>query len=411
MGIKLNLKKSEDEIIFEKKKNSEKDKKKDKLEKLIKKDKETKDKKQDKKNKDENYSWKAFFPFTKEAKELKKTRKKTKEKKSKKIFSFEPHLIKAGYEFTDEKKVKKRIFKISIFITLLMSFFAIVNAIKLRGDYKRLIAFMFGYWTFVFILTLMIIALFFVLFLDLRAYKRTKEVEDVLPDFLQLAAANITAGMPVDKALWFAVRPSFGILAKEIEHVAKATYAGKPLAEALTEFGQKFDSKTLQRSISLLLEGMSAGGEMAGLLNKISLDIEETNLLKKEMAASVTTYVIFIGFATIFGAPFMLGLSTTLLSVIKTVAGEVAGTLGSSSSAGGMFSFNMNPNAVTAKDFKIYAVTMLMVSSFFSGSIISVIRKGNIKEGVVLIPTFIVVTLALYFIFTLALGALMNVFI
>ena len=42
----------------------------------------------------------------------------------------------------------------------------------------------------------------------------------VLADFLGLTSSNISAGMPIDRALWFAVRPKFGILAREIEEVA-----------------------------------------------------------------------------------------------------------------------------------------------------------------------------------------------
>jgi Flp pilus assembly protein TadB len=224
-------------------------------------------------------------------------------------------------------------------------------------------------------------------------YKRTIEIEDVLPDFLQLTAANINAGMTIDKALWYAVRPKFGILAKEIEEVAKNTMTGEDLKKSLKEFSDRYNSKTLERSINLLLEGLESGGQMADLLNKIAINIKDGKILKKEMSADVTTYVIFIAFACIVGAPALLGLSTNLLIVIQTMVGgiDISTQIGSASF------IDLNANAIALNDFRIFVFIMLFITSLFSSFIISTIKKGNIKEGIRYIPVFIISTLALYY--------------
>ena len=352
-------------------------------------------------------SWKAFFPFTAEGKAMRGMKASQKAKKEKKKFSFVPHLRKAGYDYSDDKEVKKKLFKAAVYITFLCSLYFLFVGIRGQTSASKIFVFIFGYWTAVFALTILLVAFSFVLYLDIRAYNRTKEVEAVLPDYLQLASANISAGMPLDRALWFAVRPNFGILAKEVEQVAKSTYAGEDLGDALTEFAEKYDSKVLKRSISLLLEGINAGGEMAKLLNKIAINIEESNIMRKEMAASVTTYTIFIGAATIVGAPFLFGLATQLLVIIQNITGG----LGSSTSgSSGMFSFSLNSNAVRLKDFQMYSVLLLSITSFFSGAIISTIKKGNIRDGAITIPVFIAVTVSLYFISTWMLGYFMSGF-
>ena len=128
-------------------------------------------------------------------------------------------------------------------------------------------------WLLGFILLFILIWILFLVFVDLKIYKRKKEIEEVLPDFLQLAAANISAGMTIDRALWFAVRPRFGVLAKEIEIVVKSTLIGENLNTALLRFSKKYDSVMLQRSINLLLEGLNAGGNVAPLLNKIAINM------------------------------------------------------------------------------------------------------------------------------------------
>ena len=74
-------------------------------------------------------------------------------------------------------------------------------------------------------------------------------IEENLPDYLEFTSANLRAGMPIDRALWFAVRPRFGVLAKEIEDVAKRTLAGEDLHVALVDFAKKYDSQILLRSV------------------------------------------------------------------------------------------------------------------------------------------------------------------
>ncbi len=342
----------------------------------------------------EGYTWKAFLPWTDE--------------KDEGGFSFDAYLRKAGFENWSGKEIKKLLFKISVYLSLFISVFIILSAIQARKDAQSLLIFMAGYWTAFFCLIWIIILLGFTIYLDIKAYRRKKEVEKVLPDFLQLASANISAGMPIDRALWFAVRPSFGILAEEIEKVAKATYAGEDLEDALTDFSEKFDSADLERAVNLIKEGMEAGGEMADLLNRIAMNIEETRILKQEMSANVTTYVIFIGVATLLGAPFLFGLATQLLTIIKSIAGNIGGA---GASGGGLISMDVSQDAVAIGDFRIYSMAMLTVTSMFSGAIISVIRKGNVKEGVVLIPALIGGTLFLYYVANLALGGLMGAFV
>jgi archaellum biogenesis protein FlaJ (TadC family) len=267
------------------------------------------------------------------------------------------------------------------------------------------ILFILGFWFTIQFLLLALIWAGYLFCLDMRIYQRTKAVELVFPDFLQLASSNISAGMPIDRSLWYAVRPNFGVLAKEIETVAKNTMAGDDLADALREFARKYDSKVIMRSINLILEGLAAGGEMADLLTKIALDIEETRILKKEMAASVTTYAIFITFATIVAAPVLFALSTQLLAIIK----EITANMGSSlKGSGSFFKFSFSPDSIKLIDFKIFSYVMLAISSFSSACIVAVIQKGRVKDALSKIPVFILVAVLIYLVASVAMGGLMG---
>lgn len=324
-----------------------------------------------------------------------KKRKKRKERRSalyrRRVLS--EFLLKAGHS-TKPKKLQKVVFYTSFVLVSLLTLYTMVLASLYGKSATGLLIFYSGLWTFLFAFIYLFIWMVIYIYLDIRIFKRTNQLEEVLPDFLQLASANISAGMPVDRALWFAVRPNFGVLAKEIEEVAKATLAGKELSESLHDFTEKYDSVMLKRSVSILLEGMAAGGEIAELLNKISLDIQETKIMKKEMSANVTTYAIFITFASIIMAPILFGLATELLTIIV----KIMGSLDLSSSSQSFFTLNISTSPKMISNFSWFSITTLTISSLMSASIVSVIKKGRIKEGFRNLPIFVVVSLITYFI-------------
>jgi len=322
--------------------------------------------------------------------------------------NLQDYLEKAGLEGVDAKQATKNIFRISIVIGIIISIVIIILAAAFKTGLLSLLVILLGFWLTAFFLLLGIIWSVYLFYLDMKIFRRTKAVEEVFPDFLQLTSANISAGMPVDKALWYAVRPGFGVLAKEIENVAKNTMAGEDLSVALTTFSKKYDSKVIQRSISLLLEGMAAGGEMADLLNKISLNIEEEKILQKEMAASVTTYVIFITFATIVAAPILFALANQLLAIIKEITSKLGNSMKTSSS---FFSIGFSGDTIKGSDFMIFAYLMLIISAVSSACIVSVIKKGRVKDGLKSIPLYIIVSVVLYTLASLIISSIFKGFI
>jgi Flp pilus assembly protein TadB len=323
---------------------------------------------------------------------IKNIKQRQKEKLAKRKQSMKEQLERSGLNLRSEK-VTRLIFHSCIIINILVTAYLLIKfpaALETGFAYVGLATLLI--WPLVFCLVLFLLWLTFYLFLDLRIFKRRQEIEDVLPDFLQLTSANIRAGMPIDQALWFAVRPRFGVLAKEIEDVAKQTIAGQDLTTALRTFSKKYDSALVDRSINLLIEGLRAGGEVGDLLNRISTNIQETKLMKKEMSANVTTYVIFIGVASILAAPILFGLANGLITIIQQIISSVDIPTGAATGA----PFTVSGSTVKLSDFKIFALSSLIVTSFFSAAIIATIKKGSIKGGLKYIPIFIAVSIFLF---------------
>ncbi len=313
------------------------------------------------------------------------------------------YLERAGITIK-EAKVTKILFNTCVFANLLISAYLIYFfSVKTETSVFFVLLVMVVIWVLIFIVIVFVVWLLFYLMLDFKIFHRRTTIEEVLADFLQLTSANIRAGMPIDRALWFSVRPRFGVLSKEIELVAKETIGGKDLEKALFDFTAKYNSPLLSRSINLLIEGLKAGGEVGELLNRISTNISESRLMKKEMSANVTAYVIFITFATTVAAPVLFALSAQLLNIINSLAA----TLDRPAGVGG-FATAFSTMSITPADFMIFAVVMLIVTSFFSASIIAIIRKGSIKGGFKYIPTFILVSLTLFYIAESILGKLLG---
>lgn len=186
----------------------------------------------------------------------------------------------------------------------------------------------------------------------------------------------------------------------------KPLLQGEDLEKALLKFARKYDSKMLHETINLLVAGLGSGGEIAVLLNKIASNIQENNLVKREISASVTTYVIFIGVATIVAAPVLFALSTNLLIIIKKITSQIV--IDNSAGMTSLFSFNFKGDAIKVESFKNFALLALVISSFFSAAITSTIRKGTIKDGIKLIPVFMGVSLAIYLFASYLIGTLMS---
>ena len=314
-------------------------------------------------------------------------------------------LDKAGISL-DEKVLKKVLFNVGIALNMLLSaylLFALTKMENISIFYLFLIIIL--QWLFIFPLIYLLVSGIFYFAIDFRIYRRRFELEEVLPDFLQLTASNVRAGMMLDRALWYAVRPRFGILAKEIEHIAKETMAGTDIKVALTKFSDKYDSPILKRTISLILEGMNAGGNMGALLSRIAVDIEESRVMQKEMAANVSNYVIFISFASVVAAPVLFALSSQFIKITQKLAGSstmpknVQG-MGLSFSAGG----------ISQGDFRIFAMSSIIMTVFFAALIIGAIKKGDVRSSLKYIPVFIVIGLTIYFFVDGALGAALSSF-
>lgn len=241
--------------------------------------------------------------------------------------------------------------------------------------------------------TIFILTIYF--YVDLIIFLRTKKMEEMLPDFLQVVASNLKGGMTFEKALLGAINPRFNVLANEMAEVSKKVMTGHDVSAALNELGQKYDSPMLKRSIDLMITELESGGQIAGLIDKIVKNIKEIKVLKDEISASAVAYIIFIGAIVTVIAPLLFSLSFNLLTVILNFVSRLSATTGSGSS----LPFSISKEVVNTESFKYFSIAAISVISFFASLIVSIVEKGSIKSGLKYIPLFLFSSITMYFVF------------
>ena len=299
--------------------------------------------------------------------------------------------MKAGYD-----DVPYELFGFLFYITLGLTYLIYILFIYPRlQDYGTLTIATITFFSWVIVpLTIASLIVVYTYFdLTIKIYKRTKEIETILPEYLQVVSSNLKGGLSFEKSLWNAINPEFSIVAKEITIVSKKVMTGNDLTDALEEFTEKYDSPLLKRSIDLIIGEVESGGQIAFIVDKVIDNIRKSRVLKEEMAASTLTYMIFIGAIVILIAPGLFALSFHLLSIMSGFSSQVSAT-----AVTGM-PLNLGAGKLNIGDYRIFSVMCLLLIALFSAILISVIQTGDMRGGFKYIPAFMLSSIFFYFLF------------
>ncbi len=269
-------------------------------------------------------------------------------------------------------------------------------------------------WLLVFVVMLIIVYLSVMVlmstYLLMKAENRRNVLEASLPDFLTLVASNIKAGMTLDQAMWYSSKPEFGLLSTEVKHIVKGSFGGESLEISLDRLAQRFDSKVFNRTIQLLKQATATGGELTEVLERTSEDVRNTIIMKKEIAASLILYEIFVLFAAMIGTPFLFAVASKLIEVFEKISPHLPTGGVSGGSFGGVSSFSLSGPIITSTDFLYFTLPTIFVTALISSFIISVIRTGTKSQGLKYFPFILVLSYLVYWLTSTALGSFFSMF-
>ncbi len=239
--------------------------------------------------------------------------------------------------------------------------------------------------------------------LILAVDKRTKFVEMILPDALQIIAANIRSGFIPSRAILLSARKEFGPLTEAIRNVGKEMMTGKSFQDSLDEFTKTIKSDILERTVTLLKKGTVAGGQLVSLFDETAKDMRRRETINKEVKANILMYAIFIGFAGCVGAPVLYGLSSYLVTTIGSMGQDMY--IPEDYASQGIMSMDFGID-ISPEFLFWFSVTSILITSFFGGLLIGLISTGKEKSGIKYIPILVTLSLIIFFIARTSIGTI-----
>lgn len=240
-------------------------------------------------------------------------------------------------------------------------------------------------------------------FLLLAVDKRSKFVEGILPDALQLMSANIKSGFIPSRAMILSARKEFGPLSVAIKRAGKEMLTGRSFQESIGGVTRTIKSGVLETTVNLVTKGIKAGGQLVALFEETSLNIRRRDTINKEVKANILMYGIFIGFAGCVGAPVLYALSTYLVGTI--------GRLGSNTNVPTEFQgripmMSLGSVSIDEGFLFFFSIAAIIITTVFGGLIIGIIDSGSERTGIKYIPLMMGCALAIFFISRIVISAM-----
>lgn len=141
--------------------------------------------------------------------------------------------------------------------------------------------------------------------------KRIKNIEARLPDFLRDVAEAGRFGMTLSESIVVASSGRYGPLTKEIKKMASQIEWGVPVNQALESFKERIKTPLVERMITIIIKANESGGNVADVLNMVSHAALESQMVEKERAIEMQTYVfvMFIAYGVFLATILILAAS------------------------------------------------------------------------------------------------------
>ncbi len=235
---------------------------------------------------------------------------------------------------------------------------------------------------------------YFIIKTILTKTARIRKMEEVFPDFIELMASNLRAGMTIDKALLLSSRKEFAPLDIEILNLGKDILTGREINNALNDMAKRINSEKILKTITVINSGIKSGGNLAILLEKTAINMRERSFVEKRAASNVLMYLIFISFAVTVGAPILFSLSTVLVKILSSILLNIPSIETSTINIPFKFTtLNISLDFITYFSV-IFLITIDILASFLLG----LVSKGEEKAGLKYLIPLIAVSITIFII-------------
>ena len=141
------------------------------------------------------------------------------------------------------------------------------------------------------------------------------------------------------------------------------------------------------RIITIIVDTVRAGAQLAEILDDISQDVREMNRIAAERRTKTILQVIFMLAAGVVVAPFIFGLVTVVITFLIS-ASEKTGAI-----------TNVNIQAIkNARDLIVFGVKgYIFVVAVSAAVMMGVMRDGKVSKSLLYIPLLLLLAYAVFF--------------
>jgi len=206
-------------------------------------------------------------------------------------------------------------------------------------------------------------------------YKKIRDIETRLPDFLRDVAEAGRFGMTLAEAVVVASKGRYGNLTPEIRRMAAQIDWGVPVSEAMRLFAERVDTPLVRRMTSIIIKANDAGGNVADVLTMVAHDARETMLNQDERRIAMSTYmvVIYIAFFVFIATIFIL--NSTFLPKMAEAGQQVA------EGAEGISNMPIMIQEEIIPKIQFIFVAAVVIHAFGDGILAGVLENGRISNG------------------------------
>lgn len=232
-------------------------------------------------------------------------------------------------------------------------------------------------------------------------FKKIKDIEDRLPNFLLDLAEAQEVGMTLPEGLKQISRADYGKLTAEIKKINDQISWGIPVQDTMNNFAERTKkSKLIGRVVRIINEAYNSGGDIARTMKATASDLtvikeaekERKAVTAQDMMVMYAIYYVFIG--------IVIGLSQTLIPMLKLniQAGSVGGIMAFQDpctvclSNPSIFCISCSIFSVLCKMFALGGggacyynalfILMAVIQGIFTGLVAGQIGEGSVIAGI-----------------------------
>ncbi|MBM3282038.1 MAG: hypothetical protein FJY86_01700 [Candidatus Diapherotrites archaeon] len=232
----------------------------------------------------------------------------------------------------------------------------------------------------------------------MKGRSRIEAIEESLPDALKQIADTLKTGSTYEYALREVASSQYGPLSDEMKKVLRKLEEGENFENSLMSLSRSVDSRLVGRVITIIVDTVRAGAQLAEILDDISQDVREMNRIIAERKSKTILQVIFMVAAGVLVAPFIFGLVSVVIDFLIRTSGNTGAVTGA------------NLVAIQgARDLIVLAIKgYIFIVAVAASVMIGAMRDGKLSKSLLYAPLLLMLAYAVFFISQTLVGSIVG---